>query len=142
MYDYRSTISISTRGTTVIWQDLVFTLGSSLSIVFLAPALRDANARIPLATSGPSVIIGGAYAFTFATLGMTFSATGALVTCLMWALIGFFRAPRSPYNRPRVPGSYVDRIELFGVDAYRWVDRKRTRDTVDIESYVCAASDR
>lgn len=125
----------------MIWQDFVFMFGSGLSIVFLAPTLRDGNARVPLATSGPSVIIGGAYAFTFATLGMTFSATGALVTCLMWTLISFFRAPQSPYNRPQVPGSCMDRVELFVADAHRWVSRKRSRNTIDVESYVFAASD-
>ncbi len=31
----------------MVWQDLVFMAGSLLSVVFLAPALRDVNARIP-----------------------------------------------------------------------------------------------
>ena len=77
----------------MMWQDLVFLVGSGLSIVFLAPTLRDAAARVPLGTSLPSMAIGVVYGVTFATLGMTFSAVGALAAGSMWALIAVFRSP-------------------------------------------------
>lgn len=115
-------------------------LGSSLSIVFLAPTLRDTTARVPIATSAPSMIIGGIYAFTFSTLGMTFSAAGALATCVMWTLISFFRAPKSPYNQSQTAGSVGDRIDLFCTDARRWFEHKRHRNPISIDSYVSADS--
>ncbi len=77
----------------MIWQDFVFLCGSMLSVFFLYPTLRDAAARVPRATSIPSMLIGGAYAFTFFTLGMRFSAFGAFAACTMWSLIALFRAP-------------------------------------------------
>lgn len=124
----------------MMWQDFVFMMGSSLSIVFLAPTLRDATASVPIATSFPSMAIGGVYAFTFATLGMTFSAVGASATCVMWTLISFFRAPRSPYNRSNAIGSCNDRIDLFVADARRWLDQQRHRNTVQLDSYATDAS--
>ncbi len=84
------------------------------------------------------MIIGGVYAVTFATLGMTFSATGALATCMMWTLISFFRAPKSPYNRSHTIGSVGDRFDLFCIDARNWVERKRHRNAVRLDSYVSA----
>ncbi len=33
----------------MMWQDLIFLAGSVLSIVFLAPTVRDATANIPSA---------------------------------------------------------------------------------------------
>ena len=124
----------------MIWQDLVFMIGSGLSIVFLAPTLRDAASNVPLATSAPSMLIGGVYAFTFATLGMTFSAAGALSTCVMWTLIGFFRAPESPYNASNAVGSAPYRIDLFATDARYWIRRKRSRNEVPLESYAADGS--
>lgn len=126
----------------MIWQDVVFMVGSSLSIVFLAPTLRDATAKVPLATSFPSMAIGGVYAFTFATLGMTFSAAGALATCVMWTLISLFRAPRSPYNRSNAIGSYDERVGLFVADARRWLEQRRHRNHVRVGSYTGASAAR
>ena len=77
----------------MMWQDFVFLIGSSLSVMFLFPTLRDTAARVPRATSVPSMLIGGAYAFTFFTMGMTFSALGAFGACTMWSLIALLRAP-------------------------------------------------
>lgn len=79
----------------MIWQDFVFLAGSMLSVFFLWPTLRDAASRVPRATSIPSMLIGGAYAFTFFTMGMHFSAFGAFAACTMWSLIAAFRAPDS-----------------------------------------------
>ncbi|WP_049895401.1 hypothetical protein [Halopiger xanaduensis] len=76
-----------------MWQDLVFLAGSALSIVFLAPTVRDATAKVPLGSSVPSMTIGAIYACTYATMGMTFSAAGSLGVATMWSLIVSYRAP-------------------------------------------------
>lgn len=80
----------------MMWQDLVFLVGSMVSVAFLYPTLRDTASRVPLATSIPSMLIGFAYSMTFLSLGMTFSAVGAFAACTMWSLIAAFRAPNSP----------------------------------------------
>jgi len=77
------------------WQDIIFLVGSLLSVGFLIPTIRDKEACIPWATSIPSVVIGLAYACTFFTLGMTFSAFGAFAACAMWMLIVYLRGPNS-----------------------------------------------
>lgn len=77
----------------MMWQDLVFLAGSVLSIAFLAPTVRDSSARVPLGSSIPSMTIGAIYAFTYATMGMTFSAAGSIGVATMWSLIAFYRAP-------------------------------------------------
>ncbi|WIV67829.1 hypothetical protein [Natrialbaceae archaeon AArc-T1-2] len=102
----------------MMWQDLVFMVGSSLSIVFLAPTLRDASARVPLGTSLPSMAIGIVYAFTFSTLGMTFSATGSFAAGTMWALIALFRSPgaQSAILTRR------ERVQLFARDVKFWLN--------------------
>ena len=79
----------------MIWQDLVFLAGNVVSIVTLTPTLRDTTSRIPLATAVPSATIGLLYGVTFLTMGMTFSALGALVTGVMWTMICAFRSPHS-----------------------------------------------
>lgn len=88
----------------MMWQDFVFLIGSMTSVIFLYPTLRDSASRVPRATSVPSMLIGGAYAMTFYTLGMTFSAFGAFAACTMWSLIAVFRNPDSSDGEPiRVP---------------------------------------
>lgn len=77
----------------MMWQDLVFLVGSMTSVLFLYPTLRDTAARVPRATSIPSMLIGGVYSMTFFTLGMTFSAFGSFAACTMWSLIAALRAP-------------------------------------------------
>lgn len=106
----------------MMWQDLVFMVGSSLSIVFLAPTLRDASARVPLGTSLPSMGIGFVYAATFFTLGMTFSAAGAFAAGSMWSLIALFRSPQgisvALFGR--------ENLALFVADLRRWFARRRS----------------
>ncbi|QCC59174.1 hypothetical protein NP511_12125 [Natrinema thermotolerans] len=77
----------------MMWQDLVFLAGSVLSIVFLAPTVRDVTANIPLGSSVPSMTIGAIYAVTYATMGMRFSALGSLGVATMWSLIVCYRSP-------------------------------------------------
>ena len=62
----------------MMWQDLVFMAGSSLSLIFLMPTLRDSMAHVPLGTSLPSATIGFIYGGTFLSLGMTFYGIGAM----------------------------------------------------------------
>ncbi len=119
----------------MMWQDLVFMLGSALSIVFLAPTLRNANANVPLGTSLPSMGIGVVYGLTFGSLGMTFSAIGAIAAGTMWALIALIRSPRGPSSR-------LGRVEspaLFVTDLRRWLGRRRSAGP-PLDQYV--ASDR
>ncbi|WP_458186162.1 hypothetical protein [Haladaptatus sp. NG-WS-4] len=52
------------------------------SLVVLVPTLRDEMATIPLGTDLPSAVIGLIYGTAFATLGMTLSAFGAVLTGL------------------------------------------------------------
>lgn len=95
----------------MIWQDLVFTVGSIFSILVLMPALRDRMASIPLGTSVPSALLGLMYGLTFFTMGMVFSAAGSLATGFLWSLIAAVRSPGSPL------GEALDRVPLF--DAVR-----------------------
>ena len=77
----------------MMWQDLVFLVGSMTSVAFLYPTLREKASQVPRATSVPSMIIGAVYSVTFFTLGMTFSAIGSFAACTMWSLIAAFRSP-------------------------------------------------
>ena len=77
----------------MMWQDLVFMAGSSLSLFFLLPTLRDSMAHVPLGTSLPSATIGFIYGATFMSLGMTFSGIGAMCTGVMWSAIATLRSP-------------------------------------------------
>lgn len=107
-----------------MWQDFVFLAGSMLSIVFLAPTLRDADARVPLATSMPSMGIGFVYGVTFATLGMAFSAMGAFTAGTMWSLIALLRSPTLAPSTLTL--SRQERLTLFAGDVRRWGLRRLT----------------
>lgn len=106
----------------MMWQDLVFMLGSGFSVVTLGPTLRDASARVPLGTSLPSMTIGFIYAFTFSTLGMTLSAVGAISAGTMWSLIATFRSPQNFTDR-FFP---MDSFDLFTRDLKQWVGQFRS----------------
>lgn len=102
----------------MMWQDFVFLAGSVLSIVFLAPTVRDSAARIPLGSSVPSMTIGAVYSFTYATMGMTFSALGAAGVAVMWSLIVCYRAPGArtgPTNIVRFCVEIVERGRQFAI---------------------------
>ncbi|WP_408956700.1 hypothetical protein [Natrinema sp. 74] len=117
----------------MMWQDLVFMCGSSLSILFLAPTLRDAGARVPLGTSLPSMGIGFTYATTFFTLGMTFSAIGAFAAGSMWSLIALFRSPQGVSMKLFARKN----LALFVSDVQHWLTRRRS-DRSHAEQYVSA----
>lgn len=94
----------------MMWQDFIFLAGSTLSVMFLYPTLRDTAARVPRATSVPSMIIGGVYSMTFFSMGMTFSALGSFGACTMWSLIALLRAPDDRSLRDTV-ASRLGRLE-------------------------------
>ena len=107
----------------MMWQDLIFMIGSGLSIVFLAPTLRDATARVPLGTSLPSMGIGFVYGATFFTLGMTFSAAGSLAAGTMWALIAMIRSPTGMGISARL--FRLESPALLAADLRRWINQQR-----------------
>lgn len=115
----------------MMWQDLVFLAGSVLSIVFLAPTVRDVTANIPLASSVPSMAIGTVYAGAYATLGMTFSAVGSLGVAMMWSLIVCYRSP-GPHDGPANVGRFVRSLS-------RQV-RRSTTDRPDEAEYAAGQS--
>lgn len=78
----------------MMWQDLVFLAGNVFSLAVLVPTLRDEMANVPLGTALPSALIGLVYGGAFLTLGMDFSAAGAILTGLMWSSIAYLRSPR------------------------------------------------
>ena len=86
-----------------MWQDFIFLTGSIFSIVSLTPTLRSTVASVPLATSLPSAVIGLVYGLTYVSLGMTFSAVGAIAAGLMWSLILAFRRPAGTGARSFIP---------------------------------------
>jgi len=89
----------------MMWQDVIFLLGSIFSLIVLVPTLRNPMAHVPLGTSLPSAIIGITYGVTFFSLGMYLSAVGAALTGVLWSLIAALRSPRSPIARFRSDNS-------------------------------------
>ena len=77
----------------MIWQDVIFLLGNVFSLIILVPTLRDPLANVPLGTALPSAFIGLVYGGAFFTLGMSYSALGAVVTGAMWSVIAVLRSP-------------------------------------------------
>jgi hypothetical protein len=90
----------------VIWQDVVFLLGNIFSLLVLVPTLRDEMANVPLGTALPSALIGVVYGTAFATLGMTLSAVGAVLTGVMWGLVAVLRSP-TPFGDGEISESDV-----------------------------------
>ena len=83
----------------MIWQDVVFLVGSVCSLVVLLPTLRNPMAKVPLGTSLPSAAIGGLYGAAFLSMGMTLSGAGALLTGVVWSLIATVRSPGPATDR-------------------------------------------
>ncbi|MWG35086.1 hypothetical protein [Halomarina oriensis] len=81
------------------WHDLVFTAGSLLAIVTLAPTLTDVRSSVPRTTSVPSALVAFVYTVAFLTLGLTFSAVGSLMTGVLWGAIALRCAPGGSVDR-------------------------------------------
>lgn len=98
----------------MMWQDAVFLVGSVLTMIVLVPTLRNPVANVPLGTSLPSACLGVVYGTAFLSLGMTLSATGSLLTGLIWSLIAARRSPHpfeggfTPDLRARSEATRVD----------------------------------
>ncbi|QLG49481.1 hypothetical protein [Natrinema halophilum] len=117
-----------------MWQDLVFLAGSTLSIVFLAPTVRDSTARIPLGSSVPSMTIGAIYALTYGTMDMSFSAVGSFGVATMWSLIVCYRSPGphdGPANVARFVGSLIRRTRQSVTGTATETDRGATGHSAD-----------
>lgn len=69
--------------------DLIFTVGSLVLLVGLAPTVFDPNARISLMTSVPTAIVLFVYAVTFGYMGLVFSSISSTITCVFWTIIAF-----------------------------------------------------
>ncbi|WP_339105330.1 hypothetical protein [Haloterrigena salinisoli] len=121
----------------MMWQDFIFMIGSSLSIVFLAPTLRDASARVPLGTSLPSMVIGVVYGMTFLSLGMGFSAIGSLAAGTMWALIAMVRSPIGMSITGRL--FRLESPVLFASDLRRWLTGSSS--SIDADQFVSSGAD-
>lgn len=92
----------------MIWQEIVFTAGSIVSMVVLAPTLTDRTATVPLGTSLPSALLGFIYGAAFVSMGLVFSAVGAFATGLLWSLIALLRSPRSPIRQSSPDHTHED----------------------------------
>lgn len=101
----------------MMWQDVVFLLGSVFSLVVLVPTLRDSFANVPLGTSLPSATIGVAYGLTFFSLGMTMSAVGSLATGVMWSLVALLRSPHPFDHLVDAPSESVNHATSYGQNA-------------------------
>ena len=120
-----------------MWQDFIFMIGSGLSIIFLAPTLRDASARVPLGTSLPSMAIGFVYGMTFLSLGMVNSAMGSLAAGTMWALIAMIRSPTGMSITGRL--FRLESPVLFASDLRRWLTGSRS--SVNASQFVSSDAD-
>ena len=83
----------------MIWQDVIFLVGSVFSLIVLTPTLRNPMAKVPIGTSLPSALLGVVYGAAFFSLGMTLSATGSLLTGILWSLIAARRSPKPVPDR-------------------------------------------
>jgi len=101
--------------------------GSGLSIIFLAPTLRDSSAgsaRHEPPVDGDRVRL----RHDVFTLGMSFSAMGAFAAGSMWSLIALFRSPQGVSMKLLAR----ENLALFISDLQYWIDRRRSdRSTAD-----------
>lgn len=81
------------------WQDAVFLGGSIVIMISLVPTLRDEDAKVPLTTSVPSVLVLFSQTIAFTSLGMTASAAGTGMGFGLWTLIAKYKAPSETKNQ-------------------------------------------
>lgn len=89
----------------MIWQDVVFSLGSIFFCVALIPTLRDRHARVPLFTSLTTAFWLVAFAAAQVTLGCLLAPACEMVCTFLWLLIAA-RELRCGWcgTKPRDPG--------------------------------------
>ncbi|MFC5972519.1 hypothetical protein ACFPYI_14360 [Halomarina salina] len=90
------------------WQDLIFTAGSFVAILSLAPTLTDVRSSVPRTTSVPSAVIALTYTLAFVTLGLTFSALGSLATGTLWVAIALRCSTDDDSHRPQTATNPAD----------------------------------
>ena len=86
-------------GEQFLWQDLVLTTGSLVFLVALLPTVLGPSKPAPLT----SLLTGGVlliFAFTYATLDLSFATITTTATGLIWLFI-FWQSLRSPGRAER-----------------------------------------
>lgn len=78
----------------MIWQEAVIAVGQAAFFMLLMPTLLNPRAAVPRATSLPTGLILGAFAFTFATMGLAFAAGTSAASALGWLGIAVIRTPK------------------------------------------------
>ena len=76
-------------------QDAVFTIGTVIFTIALVPTLRDPQ-KPPLGTSIPITLTLTAFALSFLSLGLWFTAVATAIECACWGAVAFQR-----YRQPR-----------------------------------------
>jgi len=71
-----------------MWQDYVLTLGLIVFNLALLPVLKSKE-KPPLITSVPTVVFQYAFALTFITLHLWFSAAGSFVNGTLWGILAY-----------------------------------------------------
>lgn len=94
------------------WQDAVFLGGSIVIMLSLVPTLRDEDAKIPLRTSVPSVVVLLCQTLAFSSLGMTASAAGTGMGFGLWTLIAKYKSPDGSNGRRDAVRRLVSKINI------------------------------
>jgi hypothetical protein len=71
-----------------MWQDYVFTFGALVFSIALIPALRS-NEKPPIITSLPTATLLVAFAATYLTLHLWFSAIASFTNGIIWGTLAF-----------------------------------------------------
>lgn len=77
----------------MMWQDLVFMVGTFALALMLLPTLLDTDAAVPRTTSLPTAVVVSAFVVAFASMGMWLAAAGNVLSVLFWLVIAAKRAP-------------------------------------------------
>ena len=80
---------------TLAWQDMVFAVGNLSFAIALVPSLRSEE-KPHLATSVLTAAWLYAFAATYSTLGLPFSAAISVVLATLWAALAIQRVWRRP----------------------------------------------
>ncbi|WP_227374262.1 hypothetical protein [Haladaptatus halobius] len=75
-----------------MWQEYVFLAGSIVIMISLVPTIRDEEAKVPLRTSVPSVLVLFVQTLAFLSMGLTFSAVGTGMGFGLWSLIATYKS--------------------------------------------------
>lgn len=79
----------------MIWQDIVFGVGTALFSIALIPTLRDTQ-KPALQTSLMTAVVLFIFAFTSATLGLWFACGSQILNGLIWSTLAWQRHTQKP----------------------------------------------